>query len=111
MGITTGQVFAGGDTESEDTIKGSPVNLAARLESAAEPGTVLISYETYKHVRGIFNLEPLEPIQAKGFSDPVHVYRVLRAKPRAFYRGMRVVEGIETRMIGREAELDILKDA
>jgi hypothetical protein len=111
VGITTGSVFAGGDTEGEDTIKGAPVNLAARLESAAEPGTVLISYETYKHVRGIFNLEPLEPIQAKGFADPVRVYRVLRAKPRTFYRGMRVVEGVETRMIGREAELDILKDA
>ncbi len=62
-------------------------------------------------MRGIFDLEPLEPIQAKGFSEPVRVYRVLRAKPRAFYRGMRVVEGVETRMIGREAELEILKDA
>ncbi len=98
VGITTGLVFAGGDTEGEDTIKGAPVNLAARLESAAEPGTVLISYETYKHVRGIFDLEPLEAIQAKGFADPVRVYRVLRAKPRAFYRSMRVVEGVETRM-------------
>ena len=62
-------------------------------------------------MRGIFDLEPLEAIQAKGFSEPVRVYRVLRAKPRAFYRGMRVVEGIETRMIGREAELEMLKDA
>jgi class 3 adenylate cyclase len=111
VGITTGLVFAGGDTEGEDTIKGAPVNLAARMESAAEPGTVLISYETYKFVRGIFNLEPLDPIKAKGFREPVRVYRVLQAKPRAFYRGMRVVEGIETRMIGREAEHEILKDA
>jgi class 3 adenylate cyclase/predicted ATPase len=104
VGITTGLVFAGGETEGEDTIKGQAVNLAARLESAAEPGTVLISYETYKHVRGIFDLEPLEPIKAKGFSEPVHVYRVLRAKPRAFYRGLRLVEGVETRMVGRELE-------
>ncbi len=111
VGITTGLVFAGGETEGEDTIKGPPVNLAARLESVAEPGTVLISYETYKFVRGVFDLEPLEPIQAKGFPEPVPVYRVLRAKPRAFYRGMRLVEGVETRMIGRQAELETLKDA
>jgi class 3 adenylate cyclase/tetratricopeptide (TPR) repeat protein len=111
VGITTGQVFAGGDTEGEDTIKGPPVNLAARLESAAEPGTVLISYDTYKHVRGIFTLVELEPMQVKGFPDPVQVFKVKGAKPRAFYRGMRLVEGVETRMVGREAELETLKDA
>jgi predicted ATPase/class 3 adenylate cyclase len=111
VGITTGLVFAGGETEGEDTIKGPPVNLAARLESAAEPGAVLISYETYKFVRGIFSLEQLEPIKVKGFSEPIEVFKVLGAKPRAFYRGMRLVEGVETRMIGRDAELETLKDA
>jgi predicted ATPase len=53
----------------------------------------------------------LEPIQAKGFPEPVQVYRVLSAKPHAFYRDMRLVEGVETRMIGRDAELEALKDA
>jgi len=104
VGITTGLVFSGGETEGEDTIKGEAVNLAARLESTAEPGTVLISHDSYKHVRGVFDVEPLEPIQAKGFSEPVAVYRVLRAKERPFYRGMRGVEGVETHMVGRELE-------
>ncbi|NIP50370.1 MAG: adenylate/guanylate cyclase domain-containing protein, partial [Gammaproteobacteria bacterium] len=104
VGITTGMVFSGGETEGEDTIKGEPVNLAARLESAAAPGTVLISHDCFKHVRGIFDFEPLEPIQLKGFSEPVTVYQVLRAKERPFYRGMRGVEGIETQMVGREFE-------
>jgi len=111
VGITTGLVFAGGETEGEDTVKGPPVNLAARLESAAQPGTVLISYDTYKFVRGVFYLEQLDPIRAKGFPESVPVYRVLRAKPRAFYRGMRLVEGVETRMIGRGAEFETLQDA
>jgi predicted ATPase/class 3 adenylate cyclase len=111
VGIATGLIYAGGETEGEDTIKGPPVNLAARLESAAEPGTVFISYDTYKFVRGIFDLESLNSLQLKVFPNPMQAFKVLRAKPRAFYRGMRVVEGVETRMIGRDAELEMLKDA
>ncbi len=111
VGITTGLIFSGGLTEGEDTVKGQTVNLAARLESAAHPGTVLISYECFKHVRGIFDFEPLEPIQAKGFAEPIQVYRVLRAKERPFYRGMRGVEGVETQMVGREIEFKQLQNS
>lgn len=111
VGITTGMVFSGGETEGEDTIKGEPVNLAARLESAAAPGTVLITHDCFKHVRGLFEVEPLDPLQLKGFSEPVAVYRVLREKERPFYRGMRGVEGIETRMVGREFEFQSLQKA
>ena len=104
VGIATGLVFSGGETEGEDTIKGEAVNLAARLESAAQPGTVLVTHDCFKLVRGVFDVEPLEPVEVKGFSEPVMVYRVLRAKERPFYRGMRGVEGVETRMVGRELE-------
>ncbi|HSG24592.1 MAG TPA: adenylate/guanylate cyclase domain-containing protein, partial [Anaerolineales bacterium] len=104
VGISTGLVFSGGETEGEDTIKGEAVNLAARLESAAQPGTVLISHDSYKHVRGVFDFEPLDPIEVKEFSERVVVYRVLRAKQLSFYRGIRRVEGVETRMVGREPE-------
>jgi predicted ATPase len=104
VGISTGLVFSGGETEGEDTVKGEPVNLAKRLESAAQPGTVLISHDSYKHVRGLFGVKPLDSIEAKGFAEPVVVYRVKSHKPRSFYRGMRGVEGVETRMVGREPE-------
>lgn len=105
VGIDTGLVLAGGGTEGEDAVTGTPVNLAARLEQAAQPGTVLISQHTYQHVRGVFDLQPLEPIQAKGFDAPVPVYRVLRAKPRSFRTRRRGVEGVETRMVGRDQEM------
>jgi class 3 adenylate cyclase len=105
VGISTGLVFSGGETEGEDTVKGEPVNLAKRLESAAQPGTVLISHDSYKHVRGLFGVKPLDSIEAKGFPEPMVVYRVKSHKPRSFYRGMRGVEGVETRMVGRELEL------
>ena len=83
VGISTGLVFSGGETEGEDTIKGEAVNLASRLESAAQPGTVLISHDSYKHVRGVFNVDLKEPITAKGFPEPVRVYLVKEIKPSA----------------------------
>ncbi len=110
VGIDTGLVFAGGETEGEDTIKGAVVNMAARLESAAAPGTVLISHNTYQHVRGAFDLAPPESLQAKGFSNQVSVYRVLARKARSFRDHRRGVEGVDTRMVGRDRELDLLQE-
>ena len=110
IGINTGLVVIGGETEAEDTMAGTAINLAARLESAAEPGSMLISHHTYQHVRGIFDLEPLEPIRVKGFTEPIHVYQVLKAKPRSFRTRRYGVEGIETRMVGRNREISLLQD-
>jgi len=110
VGINTGLVMLGGFSEAEDTIMGAAVNLAARLESAADPGTMLISQDTYQHVRELFEMHPLEPIAAKGFSEPVPVYRVLKAKPQVF-RTRRGVAGIETRMVGRTGEMTMLQEA
>jgi class 3 adenylate cyclase len=111
IGVNTGLVVAGGVTEAEGTIMGSAVNLAARLESAAPPGGLLISQYTYPHIRGIFDLYPAKSIEMKGFSDPVQVYQVKGAKPHAFRFKTRGVEGIETPMIGRLAELKTLQDS
>lgn len=110
VGISTGLVAIGSGSEVRDTMAGTAINLAARLERAAAPGTVVISTDTYQHVRGAFDLEPLEPIMAKGFAEPVTIYRVLREKPRSFRTRRRGVEGIETRMIGRERELSLLQE-
>ena len=62
-------------------------------------------------MRGVFNVEPQEPITAKGFPEPVPVYLVRELKPRAFRVQTRGVEGIETRMVGRETEFKYLQDA
>ena len=110
IGIDTGLAALGGQTEAEDTVKGRVVNLAVRIESAAPPGGLLISHNTYRHVRGVFTVDPLDPITAKGFPDPVPVYLVKEIKPRAFRVQTRGVEGVETQMVGRRTELDTLKD-
>jgi ABC-type oligopeptide transport system substrate-binding subunit/class 3 adenylate cyclase len=110
VGISTGLVFIGGDSEDENTIMGATVNLASRLEKAARPGTLLISHHTYQHIRDVFDLELLEPITVKGFTDPIPVYRVHRAKPPDFHMTTWSVAGVETSMIGREPELLMLQN-
>jgi class 3 adenylate cyclase/tetratricopeptide (TPR) repeat protein len=111
VGINTGLAALGGMTEAEDTVMGSTVNLTKRVESAAPSGGLLITHNTYRHVRGIFTVREHEPIQAKGFDQPVIVYRVLGVKPRAFRVQTRGVEGVETHMVGRKVELIALQEA
>jgi len=105
IGISTGLVATGGGTEAEDTIMGLPVNLGARLESAAPPGGLLISHSTYQQVRRAFEIEPQEPIRAKGFVEPIPAYLVRSAKPRTFRTVIRTVHGVETPLVGRDVEL------
>jgi tetratricopeptide (TPR) repeat protein len=90
---------------------GDTVNLASRLQGAAPEGGILITNDTYRLVRGIFEIQEQGPIQVKGKKDPVRVYLVLDAKQRAFYSPARGVEGIETRMVGRDVEFKQMKDA
>jgi class 3 adenylate cyclase/tetratricopeptide (TPR) repeat protein len=110
VGINTGRVVSGRFSEAQSPVMGLTVSLAARMEQAATPGNVLISQFTYQHVRGAFNVQALDPIVAKGFPQPVGVYRVQAARPRTFRTFTRGVEGIETRLVGREVELSQLKD-
>ncbi len=110
IGINTGPVLLGAvGTRGEFSAIGDAVNVAKRLEESAPVGGVLVSHDTYRHVRGIFTVQPLDPIVVKGKPDPLTVYVVHAEKPRAFRTMTRGVEGIETRMIGRDAELKRLQ--
>ncbi len=80
VGVATGYCNVGnfGSPDRMDyTIIGSTVNLAARLEAAAPPDGLLISYETLAAVRDIVATEPAEPLTLKGFLKPVTSYRVV----------------------------------
>ncbi|HVI62285.1 MAG TPA: adenylate/guanylate cyclase domain-containing protein [Bradyrhizobium sp.] len=79
MGINTGFCNVGNfgsDDRMDYTIIGAEANLAARLQSIAEPGGIVLSYETFMLVRDMVRARPLEPITLKGIAHPVVPYAV-----------------------------------
>ena len=108
-GLHTGTVLLGGGVDAEGSIRGAPVNVAARMEQSAPPGRLRISHDTYRHVRGLFEFSEPLLIQVKGVEQPLRSYLVERAKPRAFRVASRGIEGVHTQMIGREAELQVVR--
>ena len=111
VGIHTGSALLGGGVDAEGTIRGIAVNIAARMEQTARAGALRISHDTYAQVRGIFDVEPQDPIVVKGVDAPIQSYLVQQAKPRAFRIGTRGIEGVATTMVGRDAELEALQHA
>ena len=111
VGIHTGGVLLGGGVDAEGTIRGIAVNIAARMEQTAPSGALRVSHDTYALVRGMFDVEPQPPLLVKGLDESVQSYLVLRAKPRSFHIGTRGIEGVATRMVGRDAEFVLLQQA
>src|SRR5436190_13228429 len=82
-GINSGPVMVGNvgsDLRYEYTALGDAVNVAARMQTAAQPGTVLVTEMTRRLTGDTFELEDLGEIEVKGKAEPIHVYRVLGRK-------------------------------
>jgi ABC-type oligopeptide transport system substrate-binding subunit len=99
----------GTDMHMEYLAIGDAVNLAARLQSAAEPGHVLIADATAKLVKAGFDLKSLGEISVKGKVDPVGVFEVLERK--ASPSSGRGIEGLVSPLVGRDQELAAVKAA
>ena len=110
--MNTGEVIAAsigdGSQHREDTAMGEAIALAARMESAAEPGTVLVSEHTYRLVQPLFEWQLLGKIIAKGVSQPVTVYRPLAAK--AVVGKPRGIAGLTSPLVGRQVEFRALQE-
>jgi class 3 adenylate cyclase/tetratricopeptide (TPR) repeat protein len=106
-GVNTGEVVAGGPSTGQTLVTGDAVNTAARLEQAAAPGEILIGRPTYELVRNAVVVEPVQPIAAKGKAEVVPTHRLLSVIPGAPARA----RGLDSPMVGREAEFHLLEEA
>ena len=114
VGVNTGEVIVASvgsfNQHQEDTAMGEAVTLAARMEAAAEPGTVLVSENTFRLVQNRFHWQKLGDMNFKGMSKPVAVYRPI--SPRFDFETAPDLQayGIPVAMTGREDEFKQLKD-
>jgi len=105
-GVNTGEVVAGDPTTGQRLVTGDAVNVAARLEQAAGAQEVLLGDLTYRLVRDFVDVEEVEPLDLKGKSEPVPAYRLVGVRADA-ERPRR----LDAPMVGRERELESLRDA
>ncbi len=112
FGLNTGVVIAGGigsQQQQQYSVMGDAVNLASRLEDASDRGQIFVGPDTYRLTAPLFNFEELPAIRVKGKSEPVPVYRLISAKAQP--GKVRGLAGIESPMVGRDAELAALLQA
>jgi len=104
VGINSGEVLAGRVGDGY-TVIGDPVNVAARLQAAAEPGTVIVGELTHRLTRDAIEYAELDPLELKGKSEPVPAWEAVRAAVRD--RGARAVRS-STPLVGRQEEGELL---
>jgi class 3 adenylate cyclase len=112
VGVNTGPVvvgIVGTDAAHEYTAMGDAVNVAARMQSHAEPGTVLITAATHRFVAPLVDARDVGEIELKGKADMVHAFAIRGL--RAGAASPRGLSGIRAPLIGRDAELARLRQA
>jgi class 3 adenylate cyclase len=103
-GVNTGEVVVGDAVGGQNVVVGDAVNVAARLEQAAEPGDVLIGERTWQLVRDAVTVEPMAPLALKGKGDPVAGFRLLGVRPDAAGHARH----LDAPMVSRDRELGLL---
>ena len=111
LGIHTGPVVVGevgGGEHREQLALGKTPNVAARIQNIAEPGTVVVSDDTYRLVRGFFDFVPLGAHDLKGLSEPVTLHQAVRESGADSRLDVARRVGL-TPLTGRERELQLLE--
>jgi class 3 adenylate cyclase len=113
VGLNSGQVVVasiGDDLRMDYTAIGDTTNLASRMESAARPGTILVSDHTHRLVRDFFDFEPLGKVIVKGKEEPQETYELLKAGKVETRIEAAVAKGL-TRFVGRYNSMAGLMEA
>jgi class 3 adenylate cyclase len=108
IGVNTGEVVAGRPREGSSFVSGDAVNVAARLEQAAEPGEILAGERTVSAVRGAFEFGEPKTVEAKGKAGGVACRPLVRALSLMRTRG---VGGLARAFVGRDEQLGLLQTA
>ncbi|HJP65374.1 MAG TPA: AAA family ATPase, partial [Actinomycetota bacterium] len=107
IGVNTGEVVAADPSSGESFVSGDAVNVAARLEQAAEPGEILLGEPTYRLVRVAVIAEPVaEPLTLKGKAEPVPAFRLVVVEAGAELLPRR----FDSPLVGRDRELAAVLD-
>jgi class 3 adenylate cyclase len=108
IGVNTGEVVLGRSREGGSFVSGDTVNVAARLEQAADAGTILVGERTVHAVRGAFEFAAPTTVEAKGKPQGISCRQLVRALSLMRPRG---VGGLGLAFVGRDAELELLQAA
>jgi len=111
IGIETGQVLvdhARAAGQRDLFVTGDAVNTAARLQAAADPGTVIVGPSTYAASREVIDYDEHAALELKGKAAPVPTWRAVAVKARR--GGLRAPLGLQSPLIGRDSEISLLKD-
>jgi len=106
IGVNTGLVVTGTTPGRDFLVTGEAVNLAARLQQAAEPGEVLVGERTFRAVEPLVRMVAPRSLAVRGRTGPVTAYAIERFAPAGAYRRRRRAYGP---FVGREVELTLIR--
>ncbi|HYI22032.1 MAG TPA: adenylate/guanylate cyclase domain-containing protein, partial [Candidatus Limnocylindrales bacterium] len=109
VGINTGEVVVAASGPNEGRVTGDTVNTAARLQTAAPPGGVLIGEASALAVADVAEMEFVQPLELKGKAEPTAARLVIGMKPAASRE--QAMGALRAPMLGRESELELLSHA
>jgi class 3 adenylate cyclase/tetratricopeptide (TPR) repeat protein len=113
IGVNTGEVATPSSAQQprqDFLITGDAVNVAARLQQAATPDTILIGERTYLATRGVFEVRAMAPLRVKGKADPLVSYVVLGLQEHSpiITQQPRGLNGQPAPLVGRQLELTLM---
>jgi class 3 adenylate cyclase/tetratricopeptide (TPR) repeat protein len=113
IGLNSGPVVVGSigdDLRMDYTAQGDTANLASRMESNAEPGSVLVSCQTYRLTKDFFEFGSKRTVQVKGKEEPQETYELVQARDIHTRMEASAARGL-TELVGRRPEMESLMAA
>ena len=113
VGLNSGEVVVGSigsDLKMEYSAVGQTAHLAARMEQMAKPASVLLTADTMRLAEGYIQARALGPVPVRGLAEPVEVFELVGATAARTRLQVAVTRGL-TRLVGRQAELGLLRQS